>query len=114
MRSARAWAVRTTAQLRRPITLPVLPPPPDAPVRLLVGPANFAGQGAAWARCAERHLDGVGAQAFQVVSGPFGYPSAYAVDGDTFRHPASGTRTTGTCSPGSPTSCSRPDARCSA
>ncbi len=90
MRSARAWAVRTTAQLRRPITLPVLPAPPDAPVRLLVGPANFAGQGAAWARCAEQHLDGVGAQAFQVVSGPFGYPSAYAVDGDTFRHPRFG------------------------
>lgn len=35
---------------------------PETPVRLLVGPANSAGQGWAWARAAERHRDDVGAQ----------------------------------------------------
>lgn len=37
-----------------------IPAPPvwdDAPVRLLVAPANFAGQGYAWARAAQAHLD---------------------------------------------------------
>lgn len=42
--------------------VPVNPPVPGAPVRLYVGPANYAGQGTAWARAAER-LPGVGAVA---------------------------------------------------
>lgn len=42
-------------------TVPPPPPVPDAPVRLYVGPTNYAGQGYLWSRAVERHLDGVGA-----------------------------------------------------
>lgn len=50
-------------------------PAADAPVRLLIGPANFAGQGWQWARAAERCLPGVSAVSF-----------AYAADtADTYR-----------------------------
>lgn len=56
-----------------------VPPPPKVPampVRLYVGPANYAGQGHAWARAAER-LPGVGAVSMAAVrQGSF----AFAVD----------------------------------
>lgn len=57
-------------QLRSPryrYTSAEIPPPAprlDADVRLYIGPVNFAGQGAAWARAAER-LPGVAAHASQ-------------------------------------------------
>jgi hypothetical protein len=38
-----------------------LPTPDDVPVRLFIGPVNFAGQGWQWARATEAHLDGVDA-----------------------------------------------------
>ncbi|MGN6334393.1 MAG: glycosyltransferase [Motilibacteraceae bacterium] len=44
----------------------LLAPWPDARVRLLVGPANFAGQAWAWGRAAERHLDQVSARVVAV------------------------------------------------
>jgi hypothetical protein len=44
--------------------------PPNTPVVLGITPANFAGQGWAWARSAERNLSDVSAQ---VVSNPGGY-----------------------------------------
>ncbi|MDP9181688.1 MAG: hypothetical protein M3P04_02775 [Actinomycetota bacterium] len=34
----------------------VSPPPPPSETRLLIGPANYAGQGAAWVRAVEAHL----------------------------------------------------------
>lgn len=37
---------------------------PDRPIRVLIGPANHAGQGYAWARALERASDDVGARAF--------------------------------------------------
>ncbi|UKJ65535.1 glycosyltransferase [Cellulosimicrobium cellulans] len=37
------------------------PPVPETPVRLYIGPTNYAGQGYLWARAAERELPGVGA-----------------------------------------------------
>jgi len=40
---------------------PALPPVSDSPVRLLIGPANFAGQGYQWARAAERSFPEVAA-----------------------------------------------------
>ena len=59
-----------------------VPPPvsaPETPVRLFVGPANFAGQGYAWARAAER-LDGVGAVNMQYRGhADYGFPADYAV-----------------------------------
>lgn len=62
-----------------PPELPRRPTPPDTAVRLFVGPANYAGQGWAWARAAERHLPGVGARTFLFVDGSFGFPVDYSV-----------------------------------
>jgi hypothetical protein len=61
-----------------PAVFPERPSVPDTPVRLFVGPANFAGQGWAWARAAERHLPGVGATTFGLDDG-FGFPVDYIV-----------------------------------
>lgn len=61
-----------------PPVFPARPPVPDTPVRLFVGPANFAGQGWGWARAAERHLDGVGATTFALGDG-FAFPVDYIV-----------------------------------
>lgn len=64
--SLRPWA---------PGDVPVNPPVPGAPVRLYVGPANYAGQGTAWARAAEL-LPGVGAVAMTAEApGGFGFPT---------------------------------------
>lgn len=62
-----------------PRVLPARPPVPDTAVRLFVGPANYAGQGWAWARAAERHLPGVGVTTFIFVDGSFGFPVDYSV-----------------------------------
>ena len=59
-----------------------VPPPPKVPatpVRLYVGPANYAGQGHAWARAAER-LPGVGAVSMAAArQGDFAFPVDDAV-----------------------------------
>ena len=47
--------------------VPSLPQPGDAAVRLVIGPANTAGQGYLWARAVERHLPGVEAVAIQGI-----------------------------------------------
>jgi hypothetical protein len=52
---------------------------PEGDARLLIAPANFAGQGHLWARAAER-LDGVGAMNMQVASANgFGFAADYDV-----------------------------------
>src|SRR5690554_5871976 len=56
--------------------IPPQPAVPPTPVRLYIAPANFAGQGHAWARVAER-LPGVGA-----VSMAFVRPGGFAFDVD--------------------------------
>lgn len=54
--------------------------PPDAEMRVLIGPANHAGQATRWARALENADDGVGARSFAVES-RFGYPAdAVVVD----------------------------------
>jgi hypothetical protein len=67
-----------------PLVVPERPPVPDTPIRLFVGPANYAGQGWAWARSAERHLPGVGATTFIFVDGSFAFPVDYAVPVRTY------------------------------
>ena len=58
-----------------PGDVPANPPVPGAPVRLYVGPANYAGQGTAWARAAEL-LPGVGAVAMTAEpAAGFGFPT---------------------------------------
>jgi len=46
---------------------------PASRVHLLVGPANFAGQGWAWGRAAERLLDGVSTQVFAFEKGAYDF-----------------------------------------
>ena len=57
----------------------------STPVRLLIAPANYAAQGYAWARAAER-LDGVGAVNMEVrASDTYGFPADYALPVLAFR-----------------------------
>jgi hypothetical protein len=70
----------SAADIPRPVVAP------EATTRLLVGPANSAGQGWAWARAAER-LDGVRAVDLQVRgAGDFGYPADYSVPSGVAAH----------------------------
>ncbi len=69
------------------IALPPRPAPPTGSTRLLVGPANFAGQGWAWGRAAER-LPGVGAQVFAVdQAAGYAFPADYPVTAEVYRSP---------------------------
>jgi hypothetical protein len=63
------------------------PSVPWEPVRLLVGPANQAGQGWEWCRAAERTLPGVAAQAFTVRRNALGYSADYAGTTREYRDP---------------------------
>ncbi|MDQ1727017.1 MAG: hypothetical protein QOK14_1062, partial [Frankiaceae bacterium] len=56
----------------------------DAAARVLIGPANFAGQAWAWARAAERHLDDVDAVVMTIAGGGLGFDSDYAVPPKVF------------------------------
>lgn len=47
---------------------------PDTAVRVLIGPANFAGQATLWARALESRFPGVGARSFATESA-FGFPA---------------------------------------
>ncbi|HMG32170.1 MAG TPA: hypothetical protein VK585_18865, partial [Jiangellaceae bacterium] len=81
-RLRRALAPR--APFVEPDTLPDRPPVPDTPVRLLIGPANFAGQGWQWARAAEREVPGVGAEAYAFTDGALAFPTDYVVPIDVY------------------------------
>jgi glycosyltransferase involved in cell wall biosynthesis len=54
-------------------------------IRLIVGPANFAGQGTQWARAVQRHLPDVGAHSFSVLNGVLDFPADYSVAPETYR-----------------------------
>jgi len=59
---------------------------PEAGTRLIVGPANFAGQGNAWARAVEKHVPDTGAVCFALhVAGGFSFPDDYTVTPAVFR-----------------------------
>ncbi|WP_329004041.1 glycosyltransferase [Kribbella sp. NBC_00709] len=62
-----------------------MPPPLDAPVRLLVGPANFAGQGTRWARALEQRVPSTQATSFAFFKGVLDYPVDYGVPARTYR-----------------------------
>lgn len=63
------------------------PPTVEGAIRLLVGPANFAGQGRAWAEAA-RTVPGVSACSFAVGPTPITLPPDYSVPRDQFEDPA--------------------------
>jgi glycosyltransferase involved in cell wall biosynthesis len=62
-----------------------MPPRLDAPVRLLVGPANFAGQGTRWARALEERVPSTQATSFAFFKGVLDYPVDYGVPARTYR-----------------------------
>jgi hypothetical protein len=69
---------------------PSVPEPPrpvlaDAPVRALIGPANFAGQAWAWAKACEQHLDGVATAVMTVQRGGLEFPSDYSLPVPVYR-----------------------------
>jgi hypothetical protein len=64
---------------------PPRPPLPATPVRLLIGPANFAGQAWEWGRAVERELPGVGAVVLGVERGGPGFPADYQVSLPVYR-----------------------------
>ncbi len=68
--------------MRRPLVGPPRPAPDaQAPVRLFVGPANFAGQGDLWARAAAEHVDGVSSRSMGIIRHKvFRFPTDYAID----------------------------------
>ncbi|MGW1345237.1 glycosyltransferase [Kribbella sp. NPDC002412] len=57
----------------------------DAPVRLLVGPANFAGQGTRWSRALEERVPSAKATSFAFFRGVLDYPVDYGVPARTYR-----------------------------
>jgi hypothetical protein len=59
--------------------------PRDENVVLAIGPANSAGQGWAWARAAERHLDGVRGHVVAIRNGTYDYPADELVDAAAYR-----------------------------
>lgn len=86
LRSARRGWWRVSTRFRgTPADEPARPPVADTPVRLLVGPANFAGQAWAWGRAAEQHLDGVGATVMAVRRGTLDFEADYSVPLPVYR-----------------------------
>ena len=81
-RLRRALAPR--APYVEPARLPDRPPVPDTPIRLLIGPANFAGQGWQWARAVEREVPGVGAESYAFSDGALDFPTDYVVPIDVY------------------------------
>ncbi|WP_410792794.1 glycosyltransferase [Kribbella sp. C-35] len=57
----------------------------DASVRLLVGPANFAGQGTRWARALEERVPTTKATSFAFFKGVLDYQVDYGVPARTYR-----------------------------
>ncbi|WP_157987426.1 glycosyltransferase family protein [Jiangella endophytica] len=80
--------LRRFAARYRPVPdLPPFPPAPETPVRLIAGPANFAGQAWTWSRAAERHLPGVGAVVFQLIRENLRFPADYEVPRPVYANP---------------------------
>lgn len=55
-----------------------IPPGPYATARLIVAPANFAGQGHQWAMAADKLVPGVTAHSFAVINGRLDFPVTYS------------------------------------
>lgn len=86
-RGARRRAKIASRWLHKPDPMPVAPVPPPTPVRLLIGPANFAGQGWEWARAVERDLEGVGATAFMLGRDRLAFEADWVVAPEAWVNP---------------------------
>jgi hypothetical protein len=82
---------RRRHQLKRDVKADIkaypMPEPAQAPVRLLVAPANFAGQGHRWARAAERHVVGVAAHSFAMLNGRLDFAVDYSATRRAYANP---------------------------
>ena len=66
-----------------------VPPPPrprERPIRLMIAPANYAGQGYRWARAVEENPDIAAMNMVYDSINPFGYPVDYPVPGRIAGH----------------------------
>ena len=79
-RGARRRARIAARWLHRPDPMPVAPTPAATRVRLLIGPANFAGQGYEWARAVEANLADVSATSFMLGRSHLAFPADWVVD----------------------------------
>ena len=88
-----ALPLRARRVLQQPVVLadealPERPPVKGTSVRLLIGPANFAGQGWQWSRAVERELPDVGAETYAFVKGSLDFPVDYGVPVATYANSA--------------------------
>ncbi len=66
--------------------IPPSPRPQDRPVRLMIAPANYAGQGYRWARAAEANPEVAAMNMVYSSINPFGYPADDPVPGRIAAH----------------------------
>ncbi|QEO13551.1 glycosyltransferase family 4 protein [Agromyces intestinalis] len=66
--------------------VPLPPEPDDRPVRLMIAPANYAGQGYRWARAVEQNPRVSAMNMVYDSINPFGYPVDYPVPGRIAGH----------------------------
>ena len=76
--------LRSYLNPQRYTSLPAQPQIPAAVTKLIIGPANFAGQGFGWAREAERAVPDLYAESLTRTIGVFGFPTDDEVS--TFRY----------------------------
>lgn len=68
------------------LAIPPVPAPADAARRLLIAPANYAGQAHAWAEAVRAHVPDATAMNAQVGAHPrFPFPSHYVIEPEIFR-----------------------------
>ena len=79
LRQARRRWWRICDRVAPPTSQPTRPAVRATPVRLLIGPANFAGQAWEWSRAVERELPSVSATAMSVRRAGLEFASDYAV-----------------------------------
>lgn len=87
-REARRRAKIAARWRHKPDPMPTCPPPrPDARARLLIGPANFAGQGWEWARAIDALLPDASAVNLMVQRDRLQFQADYVVTPEDFRNP---------------------------
>jgi glycosyltransferase involved in cell wall biosynthesis len=75
LRAGLVHRLKSATNRERFAPLSVQPILTDAPLKLLIGPANFAGQGFAWARAAESAIPDLQAESLTRTVGEFGFPT---------------------------------------
>ena len=79
--------IRFYLNSQRYTPLPAQPKVPNAVTKLMIGPANFAGQGFAWARAAERSIPGLYAESLTRIVGSFKFPTDDEVSSFRYQFP---------------------------